>query len=283
MHIVCTVDLNKPGVDALLAQETACRLATWVWERRNRFRQSNLSPLDAVAKAAQLAQRAISTDDSDANRSSQGPVVLHEISDNPGSGAPGNATHLLRALIEAELPRSGFKVCFGYIWDPLVAAAAHAAGVGARLKVSLGGHHAPEMCGFPIEEDADVISLSDGRWTLTAFTVGVEQDVGPMAGLRIRGVDVLVSSRQSQTLDTSPFILHGIDVRKYDLVALKSAVHFRAGFRDIASTIVPVDAPGLSTTKTETFARDHQTQPLWGKDPDETVVYLPTSMARAAL
>ena len=63
-----------------------------------------------------------------------------------------------------------------------MAAAAHAAGVGATIRVSLGGHHAPEICGYPLEEEAEVVSLSDGRWVLTAFTVGVEQDVGPMAG-----------------------------------------------------------------------------------------------------
>ncbi len=100
-----------------------------------------------------------------------------------------------------------------------------------------------------------------------------------MVGLRIRGVDVLVSSRQSQTLDTSPFVLHGIDVMEYDVVALKSAVHFRAGFRNIASTILPVDAPGLSTTRTETFRRLHQAQPLWGKDPDDEIIYTPTMVA----
>eukprot|EP01043_Picozoa_sp_COSAG02_P008158 COSAG02_NODE_256_length_26885_cov_54.604308_4_plen_140_part_00 len=139
------------------------------------------------------------------------------------------------------------------------------------------------MCDFPIEEDAEVVSLSDERWTLTAFTVGVEQNVGPMAGLRISGVDVLVSSRKSQTLDTSPSTLHGIDVREYDVVALKSAVHFRAGFRDIASVILPVDAPGLSTTKTESFRRHHQAQPLWGKDPDDEVDYVPTALTRPSL
>ena len=125
------------------------------------------------------------------------------------------------------------------------------------------------MCGAPLEEDAEVISLSDGRWVLTAFTVGVEQDVGPMAGLRIRGVDVLVSSVASQTLDTSPFELHGLDVRDYDVVALKSAVHFRAGFRELATEILPVDAPGLSTTRTETFSAraGAPDRPVGGRTP----------------
>ena len=39
-------------------------------------------------------------------------------------------------------------------------------------------------------------------------------------------------------------------------MAIKSAVHFRAGFRDLVRRILPVDAPGLSTTRTETFERE---------------------------
>lgn len=104
VHVVCTVDLNSPGVSAALAQKTACSVGSWVWERRDRFRQSNLSPIDAVAEAAALSEK-----NGTKGRSSGGPVVLHEISDNPGSGAPGNATHLLRALVDAgQSPRFQF-------------------------------------------------------------------------------------------------------------------------------------------------------------------------------
>eukprot|EP01043_Picozoa_sp_COSAG02_P087848 COSAG02_NODE_25054_length_670_cov_0.739054_2_plen_91_part_00 len=86
MHVVCTVDLNTVGVDISLAQETACSVATWVWEHRDRFQQSNLSPTDAVARASLLALGR-----NNGTVSSEGPVVLHEISDNPGSGAPVRA------------------------------------------------------------------------------------------------------------------------------------------------------------------------------------------------
>ena len=83
MHVVCTVDLNTVGVDTSVAQQTACTVAQWVWEHRDRFRQLNMSPTDAVAKASQLAPGSNTGD-----VSIEGPVVLHEISDNPGSGAP---------------------------------------------------------------------------------------------------------------------------------------------------------------------------------------------------
>ena len=124
-----------------------------------------------------------------------------------------------------------------------------------------------------------MVSLSASAWTLTAFTVGVEQDVGPMAGLHIRGVDVFVRRASLKRLTRlHSWILNGIDVRDCDVVALKSAVHFRAGFSGIAASILPVDAPGLSKTKTETFQRHHQAQPLWGEDPNGEVDYVPTTV-----
>lgn len=254
MHILVTADNDRS-----LAQRTACDMATWVWDRRARFLQKNFGAADAVRFALEQPP---------ASR----PTVLHEISDNPGSGCPGDATHLLRAVLEAGLPPG--SACFGMICDADTAAAAHTAGEGATLAVSLGGKAAPELCGAPIvSKNAHVRRVSMGRWTLTAFTVGVEQNVGPMALLRIDGVDVLVASKASQVLETSPFELHGIDVTAYKLICIKSAVHFRAGFRGLAARIVPVDAPGFATTRTERFPRTKHAAPLWGYEHSDRVKY----------
>ena len=282
MHVLVTAAEG----DRDLAQRTACDMAQWIWARRDRFKQANFSPTDAVQRALLVTQHKSSTAAAATGAAAprDGPVVLHEISDNPGSGAPGDATHLLRAIVEgakaAALPPH--SCCFGMICDPSAAAAAHAAGVGAEVTLSLGGHHAPELCGEPLcLERARVLALSDGRYTLTAFTEGMEANVGPSALLDIEGVDVVVSSTASQILETSPFDLHGVDVRRYMLVGIKSAVHFRAGYRELASLILPVDAPGLSTCRTETFARERQARPLWGKDDraaadNVEVIYTPS-------
>ena len=79
---------------------TACELASWVWERRDRFKQNNFTPEQGVAAAMDTNEGA-------------GPVVMHEISDNPGSGAPGDATHLLRSIIEQAISLPPHSACFG--------------------------------------------------------------------------------------------------------------------------------------------------------------------------
>ena len=51
-----------------------------------------------------------------------------------------------------------------------------------------------------------------------------------MAHIRVAGVDVLVSSKRSQTFCPAVFALHGIDIATKRCVGLKSVAHFRAGF-----------------------------------------------------
>ena len=66
-----------------------------------------------------------------------GPVVVNEYADNPGGGTPGDGTHLLRAVLDAQ-PAPG-TCCFASINDAAVVDQARQAGVGATISVSLGG------------------------------------------------------------------------------------------------------------------------------------------------
>ncbi|HTO09873.1 MAG TPA: M81 family metallopeptidase, partial [Myxococcota bacterium] len=194
--------------DPELAQDAARELARYVWDLRESLRPVTLSCVEAVERALGLPGR---------------PIVVAEAGDNPGGGAPGDGTHLLRALLDAD-PEGA---CFGFIADPEVARAAHAAGIGAKLDVSLGGKR-DRLHGEPLRARAEVTALSHGRVSPRAMLAGVELNLGPMARLRIGRVDVLVSSRSQQVFDPEVFRMHGIDVRRAKLVALKSAQHFRA-------------------------------------------------------
>lgn len=143
---------------------------------------------------------------------------------------------------------------------PDTAAAAHVVSVGEELGVRLGGWSSP-LAGEPVEARARVVAVTDGRFTLGAYAPGMQVDLGPMARLEIAGVDVVVASRPMQTFGPEPFELHGIDVRRRQLVALKSAQHFRAGFESLAAGIVRCEGPGLATSAVEELPRRHATGP----------------------
>jgi len=120
VHVVVTTD-----DDPALAEACADEVAAWIWEHRQRFRNESHSPHSALLAARGLVAAGTH------------PVVINETSDNPGGGAPGDGTHLLRAMLDAGIEHAAF----GFIADPDVAEAAHRAGVGARLDVRLGGKH----------------------------------------------------------------------------------------------------------------------------------------------
>ena len=103
-----------------------------------------------------------------------------------------------------------------------------------KLDLELGGKR-DRLHGEPLRVRAEVSRLSDGRFKLKAMLAGVELALGPMARLRIGGVDVLVASRSQQVFDPEIFKLHGIDVARQRIVALKSSHHFRAGFQSLAA------------------------------------------------
>ena len=234
------------------ARAVARELARGLWDDRESFRPRSLSAVEAVAEAKQQAVM-------DGN----GPVVIHETSDNCGAGCPGDGTHLLRAMREAKLDHA----CFGFIVDADAAARCHEAGVGSTLDLALGGRY-DDLHGGPLPVRGYVKSLHDGRITLTAMFRGMPLNLGPMARLVVDGMDVIVASRRSQTFDPEPFLALGIDVNRCRYVALKSSNHFRAGFQDLARAIVTADPPGLSTHHIEIFPRHRAGVLLWPVDQD---------------
>jgi microcystin degradation protein MlrC len=249
VHVVTTTD-----ADPDLARRTAATVSTWIWDAKDRFRVENPTPDQAVRAALAMDGQ---------------PIVINETNDNPGGGAPGDGTQLLRALID----QRAANALFGFLCDPESAAICHEAGVGAVVHLRLGGKHGP-LHGETIETDAYVKCLTDGRFTLRAFAEGSRLSLGRSArvvlGDRHGGIEVIVTERRGQTLDDAIFRLHGIDVTEYKVVALKSSNHFRAGFRDLAAAILTSDAPGLTTNRVEVFDHPRSRRALWPRDPDAT-------------
>jgi microcystin degradation protein MlrC len=254
-----TTVLATTDGDPALAERAAKAVARRVWETRAAF-------LAELPGAAEAVRQALASD--------ARPVVIAEVSDNPGGGSPGDGTHLLRALLAADAP----ETCFGFIFDPEVARQAHAAGPGATVAARLGGK-TDTLHGEPIEAPAYVKCLTDGRFVYsTTMGAGARVDLGPMARLVIGNVDVLVSSVRTQTLDQEVFLLHGIDVTRYRVVALKSQQHFRAGFEHLAGAIIRCDTPGATSSNLATLPFIRIQRPIWPLDREVGYDPLPNSV-----
>lgn len=230
--------------------ETAAKeLADYVWTRREELR-----PVINSAEEALEIAKAYAGD---------GYVLLNEASDNPGGGAPGDGTHLLREMLKQDLPGSVF--CF--IFDPVAAQKIAAAGPGNLVDLSLGGK-VEKLHGTPIEiKDAYVVSVCDGKIVSNSpVMMGAQRNLKLCGRVRVGNVEIIVGSTQSQSYDDRLLVALGIVPEECKYIAIKSTHHFRAYFKDHAGLIVPVETPGVHCADLSIFEFKKVIRPLFPLD-----------------
>jgi microcystin degradation protein MlrC len=216
------------GFDAQAVDAAADELLAEIVQRREAFRGHLYDVEDAVSEAIRLSAGA------------DGPVILADSQDNPGGGGFGDTTEILRALVAQQ----AVGAVVGVINDEQAASSAHVAGVGATIELSLGGKTGVTGC-RPFLADFKVLGLSDGRFTATgSMLAGAHMDFGRTALLEVGGVRVVVGSKPIQTMDQSMFRHLGVEPSRQQIIVVKSSIHFRNDFQEIASAILMVAAPG---------------------------------------
>ena len=184
------------------------------------------------------------------------PVALADRSDNPGSGAPGDATFLLHRLIE----RGVQNVALGPLWDPGAVRIAFAAGVGARLALRIGGKTGPSS-GDPVDCDCTVQALAPAM-TMTSLA-GSPVQMGDCALVQTGGIEIVLTSLRNQALNVDLFGNLGCDLAAKKLLVLKSAQHFHASFSRVAPLILYVAAPGAASPHHHLLPYRHIRRPKW--------------------
>lgn len=170
------------------------------------------------------------------------PIVIADFSDNPGSGAYGDCTAILAALLDAGLENAAL----GALYDPAAAALLTKAGVGTEVTLSLGGKTDARIGECPIEISGVVMAVSDGDFVYEGpMHTGLLGRLGTSVCLRTRGIDIAIVSKNIQLLDQNMFRAVGIEPVTKSILVVKSMQHFRAAFAPIAEKIYVVDAGGL--------------------------------------
>ena len=172
--------------------------------------------------------------------------LINEASDNPGAGAPGDGTELIKELFDANIKDSAFS----YIYDPQVVHIAINAGVGNYITIDLGGKiEDSKFHGEPLHlENVYVFSISDGNAiSTTPLMSGVPAIFGKTVGLQYKNVKFVVASVQNQTYDDRAFFIGGIDISQLKLIVLKSSQHFKAFYKNHVDKIIPFNGSGIST------------------------------------
>lgn len=257
-------DSPKNGLTAVVTADTAAAakalardIAERAWAMRSRFKKAMTPLAEAVRRAGEVSRDPALP-----------PLILADVADNPGGGARGNTTELLRALLEAKVT----GVLLGVFNDAPLAAEAHKLGVGATFRAQFNRAEASEFS-KPLETEARVVRLTDGKFVgRRGLAKGVAMDMGPTCALDLGGVTVVVISLRQQCLDPMQFESLGLDIGGARIVVVKSRGHFRGGFDEFfpPDRIVEVDGPGLTTPALERFTWRKLPRPVYPMDEHTT-------------
>ncbi|MEO3388478.1 M81 family metallopeptidase [Mesorhizobium sp. CAU 1741] len=225
----CGPSIMVQGSDPQAVEAAAdAMLAAWL-EAEPHFASTLLPASDAVAQAMERASAA-----------GAGPVVIADTQDNPGGGGTGDTTGMLQALIDAGA-RGAVLV---HIADAEACTAAHRAGEGGSIDRAIGAGLSGRYCD-PVDGPWTVVKLGSGDF------VGVGPmyrdnpiSLGPVALLERDGVRVIVAPRKMQASEPGLLLHLGLEPERLPILVVKSSVHFRGAYQDMARAILPAIAPG---------------------------------------
>lgn len=239
-------DITNAGLSAVvvtdgdkeLAERLRDELLDRAWVEREAF-VYKIEPLEkALARAQAMPEPS----------PGQGPIVLLDHYDNCASGGTMDTTIVLAAILKAGLD----NVAAFAIYDPASVQQAIAAGIGARVTLSVGGKLAmPQIPGEspPLEITGVVKTIATGRFRNKGpMGRGVTTDMGPSVVIDTGKVEVALISRHVEPSDLNCFYSLGIDPLQKRYVMLKSRVHWRAGLGAMAKAVVDLAGIGACTS-----------------------------------
>lgn len=245
----CYVAADEPAT----ARAAVRDLSDLAWALRHRYRTEATSVADAVETAAQ------------ASAGRRAPVILADVADNPGGGAPGNTTFVLAALAAAGVD----DVAMGLQCDPALVEQAWSVGEGNDLRAVF-NRDSTRPLAVPFEVDATVERVVDATLVpVRGVYRGSTRNPGRACGLLLhtggrRGIRIGVSTRAVQCADSDTLEHVGLRPQHASVVVVKSRGHFRAGFDHLFTPqqVVEVDAPGVATCNLASVVWEHLPRPV---------------------
>ena len=243
--------------DADSAQAQVNEIISQAWEQRDAF----VYDIEALPASMQRAKAAASV-------SGDGPVIVLDHYDNTASGGTMDTTEVLSAVLDAGLER---VAVFGF-FDPDVVEQMAAAGVGASVTVELGGKlPMPALTeqSRPVTLTGEVKLISNGKFQAqVAMARGLTMNMGKSAVLSVGSVDIAIISRHIEPYDPECFRCLGMEPKAYDYVMLKSRIHYRVGFKDIAKQVIECAGHGVCTSDYSQLNFENVRRPVYPLDQD---------------
>jgi microcystin degradation protein MlrC len=238
------------GVNRPAMETAAAHLAQGYWDVREKF-----SFGAKTGSIEECVDWAVSSQTS--------PVVLAESGDNPTGGGVGDRAEVLGALIA----RKAEGVVFAGITDKAATDAAYAAGIGAKLNLSIGASLDPSST--KVETEVEVVTLLE-----------VAEDRLREAVVRIGGIDLVLTARRRPFHYLADFTKLELDPKNARIIVVKSG-YLSPELSPIANPSLMALSPGVVDQFVERLPRHHKQQPAYPFDTDFTFVPEVLPSARA--
>ena len=226
-----------------VADALADELAGMIWDRRTAFDAGLMPVSEAIARGAGVGG---------------GPAILVEVSDNAGGGSPGDATFVLRELVDRQIAGSAIV-----IWDPAAAAQACAAGTGGRFAGAVGGK-ADRLHGEPVPLAGTVRYAGELTYKRSGnYMTGQSVPLGRVAVVEAGGVQVMLTTEKAMPFDNDHLRAVGIVPEAQRLIVVKSAIAWRPHFRPFAGAEFYLDTPGITTSNLARLDYTKRPRPLY--------------------
>ncbi|MEZ4443207.1 MAG: M81 family metallopeptidase [Polyangiaceae bacterium] len=220
--------------DRDLAARLADELADRAWATRN----EELPPMRGIREALDEVASGLWR--------RLGPVVLVDVDDIVGAGAPGGNTHFAEALAEDDRG----LVAYVPVHDPLLVAELWDAPLGSRRRVTLRG--TPGYAQPEVPLDAALVT----RATIQG-TRAIRLDVGSLK--------LAITDQPPLPIHPSFWTELGLSARKADVIVQKNFFHYRMFYATTALRHLPVVSDGATSLR-RLVNRDYPV-PMHPKDP----------------
>jgi microcystin degradation protein MlrC len=246
------LDVEDLGFSALVTTDgdrgaaagAAELLADRAWAMRERFEPRLLGPLEAIERVRRGAR----------------PGFVSESADSPTAGAAADSP----AMVDALLRHGAGLTSYVTVVDRAAVAACFKAGTGGSVDVAVGAS-VDARFHAPVPLAGAVIALHTGPVTLAGpVWAGMSVSMGRAAVIRRGTVHVIVTEQPACTFDQAPFRALGLEPADADLIVVRSATLFRAGFAELMrDEPLFLDLPGASSPRFSRLPYERARRPLY--------------------
>ncbi|MBL7735918.1 MAG: M81 family metallopeptidase [Chitinophagaceae bacterium] len=186
------------------------------------------------------------------------PVLMLDMGDNIGAGAPGDSAFLLEKLEE-----KGDCRCFICIYDPTLVGLAEEHDLNDWFDISL---ISDKRANMPYNISVQLKRLGDGRFNESNPRHGGQAnfDMGKIAIVSTRkGNTIMLTSLRISPFSLKQLTAFGVDPSLYDVVIAKGVNAPIAAYSPVCPTILQVDTPGITQADMTKFSFKNRRKPLY--------------------